>query len=422
MTALSLGALRTNNKEEKNMKKLLTAAAVGAGISMMMAPAVQAEELHFVMCGGEVREADQKVIDTFLANNPDVTVNMEAVPWGTCQDKTMTLAAAGDPVSLAYLGSRTLKQLAKNDLIVPVEISEEEQAKYQPGILNTVSNDGKYWGFPHAFSTKALFINCELIEQAGLPCVGPKTWTGLYNMAKAVKDNTGVAGIGLAGKDFDNTMHQFFSYLYSNGGSVINADTNEITLNSPQTIETLELYGKLMEVAQEGPTAFERSQIKALFNDGQVAMYIQGPWGRGAHKEGMKTITVPVPAGPSGVSGTLLITDSIAVFNGTGHEELAMELARALSSDEAQYDLDSSWGLTPILQYENGIVDQPYYENDDYWKVFVEPIGSGGPEPMFVDFKSLQAVINSMIQGMLLGEDSAENLVAIAAEELEEFK
>ncbi len=68
-----------------------------------------------------------------------------------------------------------------------------------------------------------------------MPCVGPKTWTGLYNMAKAVKDNTGVAGIGLAGKDFDNTMHQFFSYLYSNGGSVINADTNEFTLNSPQT-------------------------------------------------------------------------------------------------------------------------------------------------------------------------------------------
>ncbi len=42
------------------MKKLLTAAAVGATISMMMAPSVQAEELHFVMCGGEVREADQK--------------------------------------------------------------------------------------------------------------------------------------------------------------------------------------------------------------------------------------------------------------------------------------------------------------------------------------------------------------------------
>ena len=55
------------------------------------------EELHFIMCGGEVREADQKVVDQFMADNEGVTINLEAVPWGTCQDKSLTLAAAGDP-------------------------------------------------------------------------------------------------------------------------------------------------------------------------------------------------------------------------------------------------------------------------------------------------------------------------------------
>ena len=44
---------------------------------------IQAQELRFIMCGGEVREADQIVIDDFRASNPGVTVNMEAVPWGT---------------------------------------------------------------------------------------------------------------------------------------------------------------------------------------------------------------------------------------------------------------------------------------------------------------------------------------------------
>ena len=73
-------------------------------------------------------------------------------------------------------------------------------------------------------------------------------------------------------------------------------------------------------------------------------MYIDGPWGGGQHKKTLKTINVPIPAGPSGNNGTLLITDSIAVFKGTGHENVAMELARALSSGQAQYELDSSWG------------------------------------------------------------------------------
>ena len=401
----------------KHAKKILSVLVIGAGLT---AP-VQAEEINMVMCGGEIRVADQAVITAFEASHPGVTVNAEAVPWGTCQDKSMTLAAAGDPVSLSYMGSRTLKQLGQAGLIIPVTISEADQATYQPGVLATVTDQGQFWGFPHAFSTKALFINCGLVEEAGLACVGPKTWTGLYNMAKAVNDNTSAAGIGLAGKDFDNTMHQFLNYLYSNGGSVIDAATNEITLNSPETVETVEFIGKLAGVAQEGPTAFERGQLTQLFNDGQIAMYINGPWGRGQHNDNIAQITVPVPAGPSGKSGTLLITDSIAVFKGTGHEALAIDLARALSSGEAQYDLDQSWGLTPIKQYEK-FIDDPYYVNDDYWKVFVDPIADGGPEPLFVDFKVLQAGINSMIQGIILGEDTAENLVAEAAVALEEGK
>ena len=404
------------------MKKTQRFSLIGACLFLIAGLSqIQAQELKFIMCGGEVRAADQKVIDAFKASHPGVKVNMEAVPWGTCQDKSTTLAAAGDPVSLSYMGSRTLKQLGENNLIVPVTIPKKDQAKYQPGILNTVSHMGKFWGFPHAFSTKALFINCGMIEKAGMRCEDPRTWDGMYKMAKRVKDKLGVAGVGVTGKDFDNTMHQFLNYLYSNGGQVIDPDTNKITLNSPQTVEALEFYGKLASVAQDGPTAFERSQVKDLFNDEKVAMYINGPWGRGQHKETLKTITVPIPAGPSGTNGTLLITDSLAVFKGTGHEDVAMELARALSSGTAQYDLDSSWGLTPIMKYEN-MVASPYYVNDSYWKVFVDPIGSGGPEPLFVEYKSLQTVMNNMIQGMLLGEGSAADLVATAAEELEEFK
>ena len=170
------------------------------------------------MCGGEVRPADQVVIDQFIVDHPGVTVNMEAVEWGTCQDKSMQLAAAGDPPSIAYMGSRTLRQLANNDLIVPVTFTPEEVANYQPGVLATVTSDGQYWGIPHAFSTKALYINCDVVEAAGAECVAPTTWAELVTLAAAVTDGSDAAGIGIAGKDFDNTMHMFLDFLYSNDG------------------------------------------------------------------------------------------------------------------------------------------------------------------------------------------------------------
>jgi len=395
--------------------KTLTLGAVLLGGSAMTA---SAQDLHFIMCGGEVRPADQVVIDQFIVGHPGVTVNMEAVPWGTCQDKSMTLAAAGDPPSIAYMGSRTLRQLANNDLIVPVSFTPEQEAAFQPGVLATVSSGGQYWGIPHAFSTKALYINCDLVEAAGATCEAPATWADLVTLAKTVTENTDAAGIGMAGKDFDNTMHMFLDFLYSNGGVVLDAATNAPMIDSQQTRETLQLYADLLPYMQEGPTAWERDQLRDLFNDSKIAMYVTGPWGRGQHNETINQLVAPIPAGPSGVSGTILITDSIAVFKGTGHEELATELAVALTSGAAQYDLDSSWGLTPILQYENLGIADPFYLNDPFWQVFTGGISTGGPEPLVEDFKALQAVFTNMVQGILLGEGEVDELVTIAGEEL----
>ena len=240
-------------------------------VSLFSSFHLMATDMHGVMCGGEIRPADQAVVDQFMADNPGVNVTMEAVPWGTCQDKVIKLAIAGDPVSFSYVGSRTLKGLAENGHIVAVNIPDSQKKMYQPGILDTVSYKGEIWGYPHAFSTKALFMNCGILEQAGLACNGPQSWDELYSMAETIKNNTGIAGIGLTGKDFDNTMHQFLNYLYSNGGQVIDPETNEITLDSPNTVETLEFYAKLANVSQEGPLAWERSQLTELFNDEKIA-------------------------------------------------------------------------------------------------------------------------------------------------------
>ena len=400
----------------KHLRTSLLGAMLFAGAAL---PG-QAEELHFIMCGGEVREADQKAIDAFVASRENVTVNIEAVPWGTCQDKSLTLAAAGDPPSIAYMGSRTLRQLANNDLIVPAMIPAEWEQAYQPGILNTVTIEGERWGYPHAFSTKALYINCDLAEAAGIACEAPATWDEMYAMAEAIHNGTEAAGIGLAGKDFDNTMHQFLNYLYSNGGMVIDPQTGENMLDSEQTREALEFYGRLVDVAQDGPTAWERDQLKDLFNDGKIGMYIQGPWGRGQHNADINQLVVPVPAGPSGSSGTIMITDSLVVFKGTGHEDLAQELAQAIAWGESQYDLDQGWGLTPIFHYDMLGFENPYYVNDPFWEVFTGGMKAGGPEPLVEDFKSLQSVFTNMVQGIILKDDTVDSLVTIAGEELDE--
>lgn len=407
-----------------NATKTLMAAAALLGSSALTAHAGDIA-LSFIMCG-DARPADQAAIDKFQTDNPGIKVGVEFVPWGTCQDKSMTLAAAGNPVSVAYIGSRTLLKLSSESLIVPAEITDDMAKNYQPGVLKTVSSGGKYWGYPHAFSTKALYINCDLVKAAGLECKAPETWADMIAMAKAIKEKDNVAGIGIAGKDFDNTMHMFLDFLYSNGGTVLNAKTGEPTLDSKETRETLQLYADLLPYMEEGPTAWERDQMKDLFNDQKLGMYVNGPWAKGQQAEKVKNqLVVPIPRGPSGKSGTILITDSIAVFKqkDPAVEAAAQKLAQALTSGATQYDLDSSWGLDPIYQYEKLAIEKPYYLNDPFWKVFVDGIATGGPEPLVTDFKSLQSVFTTMIQGVMLGEGgSVDDLVKQAGLDLKVVK
>jgi multiple sugar transport system substrate-binding protein len=376
----------------------LTVAAVLLGATALPA---MAKDVHYIMCGTE-RQAEKDAVAAFMAANPDIMVNLEFLPWGTCSEKAMQMAAAGDPPALAYIGSRFLKQLSKADQILPIDLTPEQEAAYQPGILSTVEDMGKRWGYPHAFSDKAMFVNCDLFTQAGLECKVPADWDEMKADAAAIREKTGIAGIGIAGKDFDNTMHMFLDFMYSNGGTVIDTATGEVKFDDVPARETLQLYADLLPSMEEGATALERANLQALFEDGKIGMYVTGPWGMDQHKA-KNFKTGPIPHGPSGGSGSILITDSIAVFKGSGVEDQAMKLAAFLTSGASQYGLDKEWGLPPIQNYEAQGITDVYYAAPE-WQLFKDTIPTGKPEPMVYNFASLQGVFTNMIQGVLLGE------------------
>ncbi len=90
-------------------------------------------------------------------------------------------------------------------------------------------------------------------------------------MAKTIKEKTGIPGFGLSAKTFDNTMHQFMHWVYTNNGAVIDAD-GKVTLDSPEILAALKAYKDIVPYSEEGPTAYEQNEVRAIFLDGKVAM------------------------------------------------------------------------------------------------------------------------------------------------------
>ena len=398
------------------LKSILLASAMGVA---MVSGASAETEVHYIQCGSEMSPGLADHIKSFEAANSGVKINVEVVGWGQCQDKVTTLAAAGSPPAMAYVGSRTLKQFAKNDLILSVAMSDAEKASYWPTIMSTVTFDGKQWGIPRAFSTKAMYYNKDLFKAAGLDAdKAPTTWQELYDAAKAVKDNTPADGMGIVAKSFDNTMHQYMNWVYTNGGTVIDGDGN-ITLDSSNNREALEWYGKMVEVSQPGPVAYDRTALRALFNDSKIAVMFSGPWERTRLNKDIDWAVANLPVGPQGAPGTLLITDSIAVFKGSGAETEAMAFAKLIANPENQFAYEKAQGLTPLRPVE-GV--KSLVSEDATWAPFLDAIEHGGPEPLFLDYKGFQDVIIDMVQAVVLGEETAADALKEAAAALEEYK
>jgi multiple sugar transport system substrate-binding protein len=387
------------------------------------APAAFAQdvkEISFINCGDELTAGYAEYFAEWEAANPGFKVAPEIVGWGQCQDKVTTLAAAGTPVALAYVGSRTLKQFALNDLIVPVPMTDEEKAAYYNYVPDTVTFDGTQWGIPVAFSTKALFWNKDLFEAAGLdPETPPKTWEEKIAFAKQITENTDAAGYGLVAKTFDNTMHQFLHWVYTNDGLVIDADGN-IVLDSPNNLAALTALKDIVPYSEEGPTAYEQNEVRAIWLDGGVAMIEAGVGAAlRADEAGMNWGVAPLPLGPDAKGpGTLLITDSLAIFKGTGVEEQAISLAKYITDGERQWDAEMAQGLTPLrpIHSDELVAETPY------WAPFLDGIEFGGPEPLLTDYVGLQNVMIEMVQSVVTGAAEPAAALTKAAGELEQYK
>ncbi len=375
-----------------------------------------AADVPIIVCGNELHAGYKWGKELFEKENPDLKIQYEVVPWGQCQSKVFNLAGAGSPPAAAYVGSRALRQLADSDLIVPAAFSAAERGEYWPNVLKTVSYQGKQWGYPRAFSSKAIYYRKDLFAKAGYKTF-PKTWDEFLDATQKIKAMTDIPGYGMIAKSFDQTFHQFLNWLYTNNGEVIN-DQGEVVFDSTNTRETMEFYAKLADVSQDGPAAHDRDTLRNLFNDGKLASFISGPWDRNRLNKDLDWGVTDIPHGPSGSNGTLLITDSLVVFKGTGMEKEATKFIKFLTNATNQFRFEKEVGYTPLRPVE-GV--KKLTEENAAWKPFLAGISRGGPEPLFTDFRGAQETFIQNIQQLVMKELTSDEAVENIQADLEDL-
>jgi multiple sugar transport system substrate-binding protein len=378
--------------------------------------AAEEPELTFLRSGGTTEEEVVKPIAQQCAADVGASLNMVMVPWGQTFDKIMTMVAGNNAPDVAYIGSRWIPQFADIGAIAPMNVPEERKNEYYDSIWPMVTWKGEIYGIPRAFSTKVLFYNTDLFEQAGIDGP-PETWSELASAAQAINENTDAYGFTLAGEKFVSTTSQFFNFLFQNGGSVFD-DEGNVVLNNQRGVEALEFYAQLAEHSEDGPTAYRREELWELFAEGKAGMYVSGPWRVGAFEGKVNFSTAPLPAGPQGDSASILVSDSLVTFAQSEIKQKANDFALCLSSYDNQKKLDTQWGMTPMRKQETEI---DFFQQEK-WSTFIKMVPRGEPQPLVSDWEKLESTVTDMIQFVLLDKMEPKEALDWAAERLKGLK
>ncbi len=292
---------------------------------------------------------------------------------------------------------------------------------FNPETSTSGADSGALWGLPRDVSTFALYLNLDLIAEAGaadpreLAKNGEWTWEAFLEVSQATR----ALGSDIYGYGASAWWGPYGVWLNAAGGGFFNADRTSCNLNSAESLEGLtfqrSLYADLDVAVPYGEDA------EVPFRAGKVAMFQNGRWAT----PGIRTVTfnwdvVELPKGPSGSQGNWLFWGAYVINANTEHPEEAWALVQALTTAETQAKvsalganipsrvsqaaLDAFLTFTPPTNNQaflNGLNDNPATEG---------PLWAGS-------WPDYDKVMGPAIQAVLTGQTSVEDFGATICDE-----
>ena len=372
--------------------------------------------------------AYKSAIASFEAKNPDITVNMQIVPWSDQQQKITTALASGSLPDVSMMGNDVVAQYAANGSLVPLDsyldgwsASEGIDVKQDmyAGDLSYYTYNGKLYGAPLADETRMLYYNTEFFQKAGLdPNKPPTTWADIEKAAVALKSVVSVPWSAPMSKQYV-TVQTFMSVYLSYGASLFDSN-GKCGLNTKEFKDALSWYTGLAKSGLTSPDAanLTANDIINQFINGKAGMLIEGPSQynaiKNANPELFKNIRIaPIPAGPKGQFG-FLGGWPLVMWNSSKVKEAAAKWIHFVTSPNgALSDIVQKVGILPgrkSLASKPPWTDAPYNQFADQLSRAYAYQYPAGPSPKMgeIETASIQTAVQEVATGAL-SVDSATN-------------
>lgn len=325
-----------------------------AAVEPTKAPEAPAE----VALRWRTRPDNQAEIDLYSSISQDLDASLEGItlayePGGSesssYQDVLKTEIANGTAPDVFWIPGTDVADFAKRGLIMDLKAMADktegfkttdfyEGPMFHMTFSPTTNKAGDaLWGLPRDVSTFVLYLNLDLIAEAGaddpreLAKEGKWDWEAFLDVAKKVT----ALGSDIYGYGANAWWGPYGVWLNAAGGGFFNEDRTACALDTDASIAGLEFERKLYVDEKVAVPYGEDSEPP--FMAGKVAMFQNGRWATPGVRANAKFNwdVVELPTGANG-QGNWLFWGAYVVNAKTAHPEEAWKLVQALTTAETQ--------------------------------------------------------------------------------------
>lgn len=310
---------------------------------------------------GREGEVVRELLPQFEAENPDVRVDVQQIPWSAAHEKLLTAFVGGSVPDVAQLGNTWVAEFAALKALAPLDdrvagSAAVHAADHFTGIWQTNVITGTLYGIPWYVDTRVMFYRQDLLSEAGFP-TPPQTWSQWRAALAAITARGGEGHYGVLLPLNEWTQPVILGL--QRGATLLRDDDTRGDFSSAAFAGAFTFYLDLFRDGLAPPVANnEVANLYQEFARGVFAMYVSGPWNLGEFRRRLPAelqdtwATAPLPApddqADSGLPGVSLAGgSSLVVFRRSSHQDAAWRLIEFLSQPEQQIEFSHLTGDLP---------------------------------------------------------------------------
>ncbi|WP_340006761.1 sugar ABC transporter substrate-binding protein [Paenibacillus sp. FSL K6-0276] len=359
---------------------------------------------------GDTLKIEQDIAKKFEAAHPGTKVQVEAYADGFDQKLAAGFGATNPPDVMYMWDFPTYHQSLEPLDSYSSKDKDLNIEDFYPGLFNYGKIDGKLYGIPAGFTTRVVYYNKKLFDEAKIPY--PKdgwTWKEFQDIAAKLSDKSKKQyGFGVRA---ENDTYDLQSFVWSNGSSFISDDgkTIEGFMNSKETAESIQMLGDMVKNGSAVLTGGKGQQSgDDIFKAGKIAMWESGIWPLESFKTaGINVGTVEIPAFPGKPVKGVLAESALSIAKDSKQKDLAWEFVKFYVSN------DSIKMRVADLPVRVSVVNELKKDQDPLYKPYYTMLERSSNTPAFLlnpKWNEVNRQLSAAVEAVMHGENAQEVL------------